>query len=259
MKVSRLLPSLLTLTLLPSICFAKQCCDIFEKLEEVNARSVIGVMGGLAFSKVDASANYDVGFTTYDYDSKQETQTRGLWGGFLGVEYNWNPDWRFQSAVAYYQTSPFSSEGTLTQNADEVSPDVYEYHFKVRSYQFMWENKILAEWKEDYHPYFAVGLGLGVNRAENYGTNVNPFLAFTPEYKDNTEVSFSYSFAVGVDYDINDYLRLGLGYRFTDLGKASLEKSYLNTTELHHSIEKHHLYNQEIMLQLTYFIWEQSQ
>jgi opacity protein-like surface antigen len=258
MKLSKILSPMLALIFIPTLGFAEECCDIFEKLEEVNARPIIGATGGIAFSKIDASANYDVGFTTYDYDSHQETQTRGLWGGFLGLEYDWDDDWRLQSTVAYYQTSPFSSEGTFTQSADEISPDVYEYHFKVRSYQIMWENKILTEWRENYHPYFAVGLGVGINRAEDYGNNVNPFLAFTPEYKDNTETSFSYSFAVGIDYDMTDYLRLGLGYRFTDLGKASLEKAYLDTTELHHSIEKHHLYNQEIMLQLTYFFWEMN-
>ncbi len=225
----------------------------FDRVREIEIEPMAAVMGGLAFAKVDASANYDVGFTTYDYDSHQDTQTRGAWGALLGGEFEWNDDWFLQSGIAYYQTSPFSSKGNLTPDAGQLSPPVYDYHFKIRTYQIMWETKFLTEWKEKYHPYFIVGIGAAINRSEEYSDNVDPLLIFTPQYEDKTETSFSYSVGLGVDYDIiEESLRLGLGYRLTDLGKAGLEKSSLDATNLEHSLEKHQLYNQEILLQLTY-------
>ncbi len=226
-----------------------------ERMEELEIRPVLGATGGLAFAKVDANANYAVGDTIYDYDSHQSEQTRGVWGLFAGVELEWNRFWEWQTGIAYYQQTPFSSEGILIQNASEISPDSFSYHFKVRTYQILWENKWLTEWKERYHPYFSVGVGASVNKAEDYKTNVNPFLAFTPQYNNNSTTAFTYSFGVGVDYDVvEDCVRLGLGYRFTDLGKAGLEKSYLDTTELKHSLQTNNLYNQEIILQLTYLM-----
>jgi opacity protein-like surface antigen len=221
---------------------------ILEHLRPIGA-----VSGGVGFANVDASANYTVGASNYDYDSHQDTQTRGVWGALLGVELHCD-DWQWQTGVSYYQSSPFSSEGILTQDTLEITPDVFEYHFKVRTYQFLWENKLLTEWKERYHPYISVGLGAAINRAENYTTDPQAFYTFTPEYENNTETSFSYSIGAGVDYDVTEHFRVGLGYRITDLGKVGLENSTLVKTELNHSLQKDQWYEQEILLQFTYLM-----
>lgn len=223
---------------------------------EAKLRPVVGLHGGEAIAMgLGSSHSFPVGFTEYEYSKTESTQIRGLFGGLLGVEIEFEDSpLSLQTGVSYYQTTPFSSEGTLIQDAGELSPDVYNYHFKIKTYQILWESKLLMDWGARYHPYASVGLGASINDAENYSTNVDPFLAFTPEFEDNQETSFSYSFGLGIDYDITEHFRFGLGYRFTDLGTAKTGEAILDTTaELQH-LTQDDIFVQEIMAQLTYVL-----
>ena len=78
-----------------------------------------------------------------------------------------------------------------------------------------------------------------------------PFNTFTREYSDNTESSFTYSLGLGVDMDITEHLRLGVGYRFADLGKVRLGDAEINTTEVAGTLSQDHLYANEILVQLS--------
>lgn len=87
----------------------------------------------------------------------------------------------------------------------------------------------------------------------SYQTNVNPWLQFTPQYQNKKNASLSYAVGGGVDFKLkNTGLRLGLGYRFSDLGKANLGKGNIDTASLPFTLKQAHLFTNQVIFQLTY-------
>jgi len=56
----------------------------------------------------------------------------------------------------------------------------------------------------------------------------------------------------GVDVDIIDHLRLGLGYRFTDFGAADLGNASYNGAPVSGTLTQSNLYANEFLAQLTW-------
>jgi len=54
---------------------------------------------------------------------------------------------------------------------------------------------------------------------------------------------------VGADYNINPHMRLGLGYQFLDLGKASLGPAFGATST--QTLNLPHLYVNQLRFQFT--------
>lgn len=72
-------------------------------------------------------------------------------------------------------------------------------------------------------------------------------------YANNTVTAFSYAVGAGFDYNLNSSLQLGLGYRFSDLGKAQLGQATIDTTQVPGTLGLTHIYNNELLAQL---IWK---
>jgi len=121
--------------------------------------------------------------------------------------------------------------------------------------QLLIENKLIFNTKTKYYPYLLVGLGVSFNQSENYDINYPADLFFTPLYEDNVQTSFSYSLGLGIDFQVAHELRIGLGYRFTDLGEVALGQRTLdpiNPIDIPGTLEQSNVYIQEVMLQFTY-------
>lgn len=190
----------------------------------------------------------------YNYDGTSTTQTSFLSDVFIGVEKSLSPKWALQLGLDYNQTSPFSAQGTLLQGVDTASADSYTYNYEILTKQLSLEGKLLYTFKTIYHPYALVGLGAAFNRAQNYSTNVSPFLAFTRTYANNTTTSFSPTIGVGFDADVTSTIRAGIGYRFTDLGKVSLGDSTIDGTPASGTLSQSHLYSSEVLAQITWMV-----
>ncbi len=190
----------------------------------------------------------------YNYSPNQATQTSALWSGFLGIEWDLQPDWMLQTGLDYNQTSPFSARGTLTQGVDSGSANSYTYHYGTLLRQVLVEGKLLSTLQTRYHPYLSAGLGTAINKAYNYYTNVPPFLTFTKMYRNDTTTSFTYAIGIGVDVDITSYLRIGIGYRFADFGKVELSNPIIDTTNVSGPLSQSHFYVNELLSQLTFVI-----
>jgi len=189
----------------------------------------------------------------YYYFANRPTQTSGLFDGFLGTEWRFRPKWALQMGLDYNQASPFSAKGTFQQGADALSADTYSYHYAVLTRQILAEGKLLYTVK-CFHPYLFGGLGVAVNSAYNYYTNVPPFLTFTRMYANNTTTSFSYAVGVGVDKDLTSHLRAGVGYRFAGLGRVKLGIPTIDTTRVSGTLSQSHLYANELLAQLTWIV-----
>lgn len=218
---------------------------------------VLSIGGGISTSStVGNSNNFPIQNPAtdefYDYSANQSAQTSGLLDSFLGIEWNVRPNWIMQVGVDYNQTSPFSARGTFLQGADAESADSYEYHYGVLTRQLLLEGKLLYTLKDRYHPYLLAGLGTAFNKAYDFYTNVPPTLTFTRMYANNATTSFSYALGVGIDTDISPQLRLGVGYRFTDLGQVKLGNATIDTSNVYGTLTQSDLYANELLLQLTW-------
>jgi len=190
----------------------------------------------------------------YNYSAYDASKTATLFNGFIGTEVALFSDWLLETGLDYNQTSPFLARGEFSQGADAQSADTYTYHYSIVTKQALIEGKLLYTFKQYFHPYVLFGLGAAFNKAYNYATSVPPFLTFTRMYSDNNTTSFSYAAGVGIDTDISDHLRLGIGYRFTNLGKAELGNATINTTTVSGTLSQNHLYANEGLIQLTVII-----
>ena len=189
----------------------------------------------------------------YNYVSDRGDHSEFMFGGFLGAEFLVEPEWNVQLGVGYYQPDEFNVKGVVTQGADLQSADQYHYCYAIRSHQIFAESKVLFNWRPSIHPYLSAGLGAAINDASNYNVTIlPPFTAFSPQFPHHTNTAFSYHVGLGIDVNVAPHLRVGAGYRFTDLGETKLGNGVINTVQTSKALSKDHTYAHEGMLQLTY-------
>jgi opacity protein-like surface antigen len=190
----------------------------------------------------------------FTYTVKSGSQSSANLGGFLGAEWPIHSSWALQAGIDYNQTAPYKVSGVLVQGADTISADTYNYYYHISTKQLLAEGKLSYLLSNCLRPYVLVGLGAAFNSAYNYYTTVPPFLTFTRMYKDNNTTAFSYAFGVGIDADIAPHVRLGVGYRFADLGKINLGSATIDTTSVSGTLTQSHLYSNQVLGQLTFVL-----
>jgi len=233
------------------------CLALTSFANENSVRPALAFTAGAAFvSGLDDSEEFELGLSRYNYQGQDNQITRGLFGALIGAEFPVYPNLTLQMGIAYYQpSSSLPVNGTLIQGVDASSSDQSAYQYKIQSRQLLLDNKLLMEWKEHYHPYISVGLGAVFNTAEGYEVGSSCLCDNTALYEAHTQTSFSYNLGLGLDYDVAENVRFGLGYRFTGLGKAALGSGELLGASVSSSPGELNLYAQEVLGQLTYFIW----
>jgi opacity protein-like surface antigen len=188
----------------------------------------------------------------YNYSVNQASQEAAFLSLFLGREWLISDRyWLLQAGLEYTETTGLQVSGNLTQGAEVVSQNHYSYKYNTITRQLLIDGKILYTCQHIFHPYIFAGLGTSVNQASDYTTTVPPDLTFTKQYKSNNSISFSYALGFGVDVEIHDRLRLGIGYRFTDLGKVSLGSATIDGTSVPGTLSQNHLYANELIAQLS--------
>jgi opacity protein-like surface antigen len=219
-------------------------------------KGVLAIGGGAAItSNVGSSKTFPISNPVTDqffiYDDHRTTQAAGFVEAFLGAERKIHTNWIMQIGLDFTQMNALTSKGDLTQGADTPSADEYSYKYSIKSRQLLAAGKFLYRWQKYYLPYVFLGLGAAWNKAYDYGTSIPPFSTFTRDYSQNTQTSFSYSLGLGLDYEFYKTLRLGIGYRFADLGRASLGSAQIDTTSVSGTLSQSHIYTSEILAQLT--------
>lgn len=129
----------------------------------------------------------------------------------------------------------------------------YKYSYQIQSSRVVATGKLLSTYHQKYHPYVSGELGASFNRAVGY--NETPLIEEADSmepFTSRTKSSLSWGIGVGVDVDVRTGLRLGVGYQFADLGKASLGQSL--TQETHQTLSINHLYDNQVRIQLTALI-----
>lgn len=228
--------------------------------EETRWSLVLGAAGGIAITtNLAKSQTFPVQNAVTDeyfiYKSTSSSQNRSMFEGFAGFEteyYSRWSKWILQLGVAYTQASPFTGAGYLTQGADPQSQDMYFYRYNVKTHQLMAQGKFMFPHEDMFYPYFLIGLGASFNNAGNYLTNVPPFLTFTREYTNRLSSSFAWRLGLGMDVDVFTNTRIGIAYRFANLGQVKLGPSTIDGIPVYGTLKQSNLLASEIVAQLTY-------
>lgn len=219
-------------------------------------RPVAAVDSGVLWTSDTGSTAYFVPSTssseTYQYFVNHTTQSSSITGIFLGAEWQMHPLWSLQAGLGYRQASPFNAAGTFTQGVDNASQNTYSYHYGVLMRQLLLEGKLLYSFRSRFHPYILAGLGSSFNKAYQYYTDNPPLLTFTRLYQNNNTSSFSYEAGIGLDYDVLQNLRLGIGYRFTNSGELKLGSASIDDTSVYGTLSQSNLYANELLVQITW-------
>lgn len=187
----------------------------------------------------------------YHYSATHKTQRQSSFGGFIGAEFLLPHHWILQTGFSYDQYSPFIAKGFVTQGVDVPSSNQYAYKYAIKTHQFLIENKFLYPWRR-YYPYLSLGVGAASNHSYNYVVDILPlFTTFSPQFMDKTNTSLTYTIGFGIDMNLTPSTRLGLGYRFTDLGAAKTGKGVIDNIITNNQLSQLHLCTNEILAQLT--------
>lgn len=187
----------------------------------------------------------------FEYVPKDKNQTVGVFNLFLGGEWPMTPFFDLQSGLSYYKLSTFSPQGTLTQTTGGAAPfDTFNYSYHVKTQQVLFESKVLYSYK-CFHPYILAGLGVAFSRVNDFNANVPSFIPASRVYSNKMTTAFTYTVGVGLDYDIMRYVRIGVGYRFSDLGKSALGSAQINSIVVPGTISQSHLYVSEGLAEVT--------
>jgi opacity protein-like surface antigen len=188
----------------------------------------------------------------YFYSAYRPNQTSVFVDAFLGAEWRLNEKWLVQGGLSYTGASAFSAKGTFLQGADLQSADTYNYSYNILERQLLVQSKLLYTFMQRYHPYGVVGIGSAFNRAYNFQTSVPSTITFTREYNDSTTISLAYLVGLGIDVDITNNWRLGIGYRFADLGSTSFGGTSIGGTNVSGTISQTHSYNNIGLLEVSW-------
>jgi len=189
----------------------------------------------------------------YSYKIDESYQSGWALNGFIGREWHLDQDFYLQLAVSYYHFGELQAKGVLTQGADPGSSSNYDYSYNIRNYQILLESKWFYE-RSIFKPYFSFGLGASINKASGYEVDIPNFVTFSRVYEDKTYTSFSYSVGTGLDFNVGESIRLGVGYRFSDLGKVTLGKATIDGATVKDSLYESHFCINLILAQVTFLL-----
>jgi opacity protein-like surface antigen len=218
-------------------------------------KPTITLSTGLIFSKLGQITSFTpLDLCHYTYQP-QGHSVNPLYGGFVGSEFKQTPSWRFVAGLGYYQPASLSTKGILTQGADSVSSDTYSYRYRTTTQQLLAEGKLYWIDQHKIQPFLMVGLGAAFNKTSNYQTNVPLFFAFTPKFSNHSQTNFTYAIGPGIELNLTKSVRIGIGYRFTDLGPSPTGTAQIDNISIPNALKHSHLYANQILAQFTFIPW----
>jgi opacity protein-like surface antigen len=190
---------------------------------------------------------------TYAYQANHNSQSRALLGAFVGQEYQPLSRFAVQFGLAYYQpSSAYSVKGLLAQGPGAFTMTQLNYGYNVITRQVLLEGKFLTVLHQRYYPYVSLGVGEAFNNVSGYQISTPALLTKTPLYSAARNHSFAYRLGIGMDVELIPHVRMGLGYRFSDLGKINLGTALLNSIPINGILKQTHLYTNELLGQMSY-------
>ncbi|WP_258956744.1 outer membrane protein [Legionella sainthelensi] len=264
MSVRNTLFSLVSCLSLSSLATAGTMGPISSEVQGFHP--VISVFGGPAWFDVSTKTRTFLGSDDdkFIYHNKNNNQANGFVGVFLGGEFQLPYKKLFlQGGVEYDYLGNSRVKGSNSVGIEPQTYSYYDYSWNVQTQQVLAVAKLLTTTElnlgtvRQFFPYFSVGLGAAFNNANDFRTRIEELgVNVPPIFRNHSQSAFSYTLGVGVDTPINQQIRLGLGYRFSDFGAASLTKGEVVLNQyrapVDFALSTPHIYANQLIVQLTY-------
>lgn len=142
---------------------------------------------------------------------------------------------RLKSALLlnYYDSTPYSVHGNVIQGVDDLSAEIYHYHYRVHTQQVLIEGRFTYQIARLLQPYAQLGIGISRITSNNFEVNVSNFLEFSPQYSDFAQQNLSYSLGAGLNFDLSDHLSMSFGYQISSLGSSKLGTGVVDGEPIH--------------------------
>ena len=197
--------------------------------------------------------------SVFSYSGTKSNSSPFLIGLGMGAEKQLsNSNFRARAGLEYITIWPTQINGLHSVGDEPQTYTLYNTHYQMQTQQTLLTARVSKALQQDYHLYLMAGLGLSFNRLSQYRTSTVDSGSFnlTPSFANHTQSSFSYSLGAGIEREIEEHIRLGLGYRFSDLGKASfgLGQVMMNTyaAPVPFTLVSSHAYSNQLLVQLSY-------
>ncbi|KTD74268.1 outer membrane protein [Legionella tucsonensis] len=232
-----------------------------QKIYQTNLYPVISILGGYANMHVrNIETYYGDDDNIYLYRNSGHDNDTGVGGIFLGLEYVFTSSFLMQLGVDYAYFGSTRIQGIHSVGIEPSTSTQYQYKYKFQPQQLLAATKLLTTVQDSFHPYLFAGLGVSFNRAYNYDASTHETcdINLTPLFKNNSDQRLSFTLGAGVDANLNQHFRFGLGYRFSDFGTISLGEGNVNfdgyTASVPFSLRAHDTYAHQFIAQLSYLI-----
>lgn len=200
---------------------------------ETGLRPMASLQGG--YASMNAGNNRLHRFVGADddvftYTNSDYGKNKGFIGGFLGVEspVPWltaYPSLLMQIGVEYNYFEHISVSGINTVGIEPETSTLYNYHYNFNTQQVLGLLKLLTTHYGRFYPYGEVGLGVALNRNNQYvaTTTETGSINIAPTFNNQNNTQFSYSLGLGIDAEVTSNIRVGLGYRYSNFGSSSFD------------------------------------
>lgn len=172
------------------------------------------------FGNIEASAPLNNTTTSDVIDDKDNSTYAGI-----GLGYDWqNTSLRSEIQYNKYGSQEFiddmlfngvGAERTTVKVKQEALMFNLLYDFKITSSNFV--------------PY--VGGGVGISKFKVSATQVDnpPQVGRLANFAENSDTNFAWNLVVGANYNLTTTTTIGLGYRYTDLGKVATDDNCVSS------------------------------
>ncbi|HBC0467109.1 TPA: hypothetical protein RJX14_003087 [Legionella pneumophila] len=173
-------------------------------------------------------------------------------GVFLGLESLVLKCSRAQIGLSGYLATSSKVNGHVWQFASPEF-DNFSYSYRISHKRIMASTKLYLTQYNSLLPYFSGEIGVAFNRSYSYQEiPLIPEVVSMVPFNSHSVTSFAWSIGLGVDYPINQKVRIGTGYLFSNLGKSSLGTTPAQVTE--ENLQISHRYANQVRFQLTYLV-----
>lgn len=183
------------------------------------------------------------------YEAERPLKHEINYGFSFGGQYTLNPELMVQLGLGYYRTQDFTAQGVVDQ-FHNFAYDNLNYEYKVKHQRIVIQSQVMTTMWDVVHPYVSANIGDGINSATGYNETprIPSAVPMTP-FADKRTQSLAMGIGTGVQFDLTQHIRLGLGYRFEDMGKARLGVSPAQNSS--DTISAGNLYAHEVHAQFS--------
>lgn len=225
---------------------------------------IISVQGGYSSNNLNRSSQSYLNNSSdlFVYANRGNATNTGFVGAFAGVELPWvtHPGVMVQTGVEYDYFGSADTHGINTVGIEPQLNTTYAYQYRVQTQQVLGILKLLTTVYGRFYPYGEVGLGAAFNQADRYRayTNETGSLNLTPYFNSKTNSQFSYSLGLGIDAQVQEHIRVGLGYRYSYFGTPSLGSGaviYNNYSyPVPFTLNKSNAYANQLLARISYIV-----